>query len=192
VFQRQPVQKLHGDRFVMLTVPGIAETSALRILGELVVLSDTLDARQWVAFSGLDPSHFSSGTSVEKRHVECATQMTAAASADPRTLFASLHAIRNWTASVSKRRSPVQQYCRRRGFLRSPRQSDPGYQTFSIGQHIEISKVKGIAREQRGWFSEPKFRARDDRDADVVEAVHGLIKKLVPISSPTRKNTTAH
>jgi transposase len=52
---------------LMLTVPGIGETSALQILGELVVLSDALDARQWVAFSGLDPSHFSSGTSVEKR-----------------------------------------------------------------------------------------------------------------------------
>ena len=52
---------------LMLTVPGIAETSALQILGELVVLSESLDARQWVAFSGLDPSHFSSGTSVEKR-----------------------------------------------------------------------------------------------------------------------------
>jgi transposase len=51
----------------MLTVPGIGETSALQILGELVVLSDTLDARQWVAFSGLDPSQFTSGTSVEKR-----------------------------------------------------------------------------------------------------------------------------
>jgi transposase len=52
---------------LMLTVPGIGETSALQILGELVVLSDTMDARQWVAFSGLDPCHFSSGTSVEKR-----------------------------------------------------------------------------------------------------------------------------
>jgi transposase len=31
------------------------------------VLSDTLDARQWVAYSGLDPSQFTSGTSVEKR-----------------------------------------------------------------------------------------------------------------------------
>jgi transposase len=52
---------------LMLTVPGIAETSALQILGELVVLSNTLDARQWVAFSGLDPSQFTSGTSVQKR-----------------------------------------------------------------------------------------------------------------------------
>jgi len=52
---------------LMLTVPGIGETSALQILGELVVLSDTADARQWVAFSGLDPAIFTSGTSVEKR-----------------------------------------------------------------------------------------------------------------------------
>lgn len=52
---------------LMLTVPGIGETSALQILGELVVLSETADARQWVAFSGLDPSIFTSGTSVEKR-----------------------------------------------------------------------------------------------------------------------------
>lgn len=52
---------------LMLTVPGIGETSALQILGELVVLSDKLDARQWVAFAGIDPSQFTSGTSVEKR-----------------------------------------------------------------------------------------------------------------------------
>ena len=52
---------------LMLTVPGIGETSALQILGELVVLSDTMDARQWVAFAGIDPSQFTSGTSVQKR-----------------------------------------------------------------------------------------------------------------------------
>ena len=52
---------------LMVTVPGIAETSALQILGELAVLPDSLDARQWVAFGGLDPSQFTSGTSVEKR-----------------------------------------------------------------------------------------------------------------------------
>src|SRR5438309_9732307 len=52
---------------LMLTVPGIGQTSALQILGDLVVLSDTLDARQWVAFSGIDPSQFTSGTSGQKR-----------------------------------------------------------------------------------------------------------------------------
>jgi transposase IS116/IS110/IS902 family protein len=43
---------------LMLTTPGIGETSALQILGELAVLPDTLDARQWVAFAGLDPLRF--------------------------------------------------------------------------------------------------------------------------------------
>ena len=52
---------------LMLTVPGVGDTSALHILGELAVLSESLDARQWVAFSGLDPSLFVSGSSVEKR-----------------------------------------------------------------------------------------------------------------------------
>jgi transposase len=51
----------------MLSVPGMGETSAFQILGELVVLSDALNARQWVAFAGIDPSQFTSGTSVEKR-----------------------------------------------------------------------------------------------------------------------------
>ncbi len=52
---------------LLLTTTGIAETSALQILGELAVLPEMLDARQWVAFSGLDPRLFKSGKSVEKR-----------------------------------------------------------------------------------------------------------------------------
>jgi transposase len=56
------------QRFRLLTgMPGIAETSALAILGELVLLSPHLTARQWVAHSGLDPVHQESGTSVHKR-----------------------------------------------------------------------------------------------------------------------------
>src|SRR5207245_6852062 len=41
---------------LMLTTTCIAETSALQILGELAVLPDMPDARQLVAFSGLDPA----------------------------------------------------------------------------------------------------------------------------------------
>jgi len=53
-------------RFRLLqTTPGVAETSALQLLGELAALPSTLDARQWVAHSGLDPRHHRSGTSVE-------------------------------------------------------------------------------------------------------------------------------
>ena len=55
-------------RFRLLTgIPGIAELSALALLGELALLAPHLTARQWVAHSGLDPVHQQSGTSVHKR-----------------------------------------------------------------------------------------------------------------------------
>jgi transposase len=56
------------QRFRLLTgLPGIAETSAVQILGELALLSPHLTVRQWVAHSGLDPVHQESGSSVHKR-----------------------------------------------------------------------------------------------------------------------------
>jgi transposase len=51
---------------LLVTVKGIAETSAVQILGELAVLPADMTARQWVAQAGLDPRHHSSGTSVNK------------------------------------------------------------------------------------------------------------------------------
>lgn len=56
------------NRFdLAVTVPGIANTSAIRILGELAWLPPDMDARQWVAFAGLDPQHHTSGTTVHKK-----------------------------------------------------------------------------------------------------------------------------
>jgi transposase len=52
---------------LLVTIPGIAQTSALRILAELVMISSDLDVRQWVAYAGLDPREYSSGTSVHKK-----------------------------------------------------------------------------------------------------------------------------
>jgi len=51
----------------LLTIPGVAEASGLAILGELAILPASLDARQWVAHSGLDPKQHVSGSSVERR-----------------------------------------------------------------------------------------------------------------------------
>ena len=51
----------------LLTIPGVGEASGLAILGELACLPATLDARQWVAHSGLDPQQHVSGSSVERR-----------------------------------------------------------------------------------------------------------------------------
>ncbi len=69
--RREAVRIISGDpdltrSFRLLqTTPGVAEASGLQLLGELAVLPTTLDARQWVAHSGLDPKHHRSGTSVE-------------------------------------------------------------------------------------------------------------------------------
>lgn len=50
-----------------LTACGIAQTSAIAILGELAWLPAGMDARQWVAYAGLDPRHHTSGTSIDKK-----------------------------------------------------------------------------------------------------------------------------
>jgi transposase len=71
--RREAMELIRSDaeveqRFRLLTgIPGIAETSAVQILGELALLAPHLTVRQWVAHSGLDPVHRDSGTSVHKR-----------------------------------------------------------------------------------------------------------------------------
>ena len=55
------------ERFALLvSIPGIAEISALHILSELMLLPAGMTVRQWVAYSGLDPVHQVSGSSVHK------------------------------------------------------------------------------------------------------------------------------
>ena len=71
--RRAAVRLLSSDaqllrRFEHLqTIPGVGESSALMVLGELAVLPETLDERQWVAHSGLDPKHHVSGSSIEQK-----------------------------------------------------------------------------------------------------------------------------
>jgi transposase len=70
---REALQLIASDpklqkRFdLLLSFPGIAETSALQLLGELVLLAPDFKVRQWVAYAGLDPRQYSSGKSVEKK-----------------------------------------------------------------------------------------------------------------------------
>lgn len=60
-------EPLLQERFQLLvSIPGIAEISALHILSELVLLPAGMTVRQWVAYSGLDPVHQESGNSVHK------------------------------------------------------------------------------------------------------------------------------
>ena len=46
------------------SIEGIAEIGAVQLLGELAGMDPSMSVRQWVAHSGLDPQHRSSGTSV--------------------------------------------------------------------------------------------------------------------------------
>ena len=52
---------------LLLTIKGVGDTSAIALLGELMLLPAGLTHKQWVKFAGLDPRHFKSGSSVEKR-----------------------------------------------------------------------------------------------------------------------------
>ena len=51
---------------LIVSIPGIANRSAVYLLGELLMLPAGMDVRQWVAHAGLDPRVHSSGTSVNK------------------------------------------------------------------------------------------------------------------------------
>lgn len=52
---------------LLLSIPGFGVTSALHILAELTLLPAGMDVRQWVAYAGLDPREYTSGTSVHKK-----------------------------------------------------------------------------------------------------------------------------
>jgi transposase len=70
--RRKALQLIAADgwlqqRYALLrSVPGIGEISAVQTLAELLLLPEDRDVRQWVAYAGLDPREYSSGTSVRK------------------------------------------------------------------------------------------------------------------------------
>lgn len=70
---RQARKIIAGDallesRFqLLLSLPGVGETSALQLLGELALVPASAEVRQWVAYAGLDPCECSSGSSLRKR-----------------------------------------------------------------------------------------------------------------------------
>ena len=57
-----------NEAFTLITsIKGIAAASAIQLLAELMILPQDMSAKQWVAFAGLDPRHYESGTSVAKK-----------------------------------------------------------------------------------------------------------------------------
>ncbi len=59
----EELKRLYG---LLVSVTGIAQTSAIQVLGELIVLPKDMTDREWVAHAGLDPRHYDSGTSINK------------------------------------------------------------------------------------------------------------------------------
>jgi transposase len=58
---------LLGKRYeLLISIPGIAQVSAMQLLAELSTLPPDLTVREWIAHSGLDPAHETSGSSVRK------------------------------------------------------------------------------------------------------------------------------
>lgn len=53
----------------LCSMPGVGSRSAVRLLGELLVLPKELKAKQWVAHAGLDPRPRQSGRSDAPRHI---------------------------------------------------------------------------------------------------------------------------
>ena len=58
---------LRGQRELLITIPGIGETTAAKLLGELMDVKLYESARQLAAFAGLAPRLHESGGSVKKR-----------------------------------------------------------------------------------------------------------------------------
>jgi transposase len=52
---------------LLVGIKGIANTSAIALMGEVLLLPPDLTHRQWVKFAGLDPQAFESGKSVHKK-----------------------------------------------------------------------------------------------------------------------------
>jgi len=51
---------------LLVSIPGIAQVSAMQLLAELSTLPSDLTVREWVAHSGIDPAHEISGSSLRK------------------------------------------------------------------------------------------------------------------------------
>ncbi len=52
---------------LITTIKGFGEASTIQLLAEIIFIPNGLSRKQWVAFAGLDPRHFQSGTSVNKK-----------------------------------------------------------------------------------------------------------------------------
>jgi len=66
VEQALATPELHVPFGLLLSVKGLGEVSAARLLPELLILPKDMEARQWVAHAGLDPKPMKSGSSLNR------------------------------------------------------------------------------------------------------------------------------
>jgi transposase len=59
--------ELHAQQQLLESIPGIAELTAAKLLGEIRAITDFESARQLAAYAGLHPANFLSGTSVHRK-----------------------------------------------------------------------------------------------------------------------------
>lgn len=57
---------LEHDWKLLVSITGVADLSAMYILAEILTLPADMQVQQWVAYAGLDPRAFESGTSINK------------------------------------------------------------------------------------------------------------------------------
>lgn len=59
-------EKLNKLFELLISIKGVATTSAIKILSEIICLPDDMTPAQWVAYAGLDPRAIESGSSINK------------------------------------------------------------------------------------------------------------------------------
>ena len=62
----ESIPELNERLTLLRSTTGIADKTGPRILAELAMLPDDMTGRQWVAYAGLDPRPYESGTSTNK------------------------------------------------------------------------------------------------------------------------------
>jgi len=60
-------EEINNVMTLLVSIKGIAKTTAIQLIGELLVLPKDMTPKQWVAYAGLDPRIIESGKSVSKK-----------------------------------------------------------------------------------------------------------------------------
>lgn len=63
----QSDSQLAEQHRLITSIKGVADKTAIKLLGELGVLAQDMNAKQWVAHAALNPRPYQSGTSIDKR-----------------------------------------------------------------------------------------------------------------------------